>query len=150
MLLDRYNYEVSKSFLRYNFYSEGPRGRIKKAVLYGLLGARKGVDHYNLAFGDYDHNMEIIDDLSISNNGDRDKILATVAFTVIEFAGHFPGCKIVAGGSTPARTRLYQMGIAKYYKEISVLFDIQGLTENDDWVSFKTRENYKAILVSQN
>src|SRR6266567_655923 len=149
MLLERYKYEISSSFLQYDFYSEGPKGRIKKVVFYSFLGIREGIDYYNLGFGDYDYRGQTINDLSVSNNGDRDKILATVAFTALEFSTHFPYCAIIAGGSTPARTRLYQMGIAKFYREINVLFDIQGLKEGNGWVAFKPGENYIAFLINR-
>jgi hypothetical protein len=149
MLLDRYEYEVGVSFQQYDFYSEGPKGRIRKAILYSFLGTIDGADYYNLGFGDYNEDEKTINDLSVSNNRDRDKILATVAMTALEFSSHFPACKIVAAGSTAARTRLYQMGIAKHYHEISEIFDIQGLTEESGWKSFKSGENYLALLVSR-
>jgi hypothetical protein len=52
-----------------------------------------------------------VDDSIRSNNGDRDKVLATVAFTALDFTDEFPEALIVMEGSTSARTRLYQMGI---------------------------------------
>lgn len=149
MLLERYEYEIGSSFQQYDFYSEGPKGKIKKAILYSFLGTLDGADYYNLGFGDYDKNEKGINDLSISDNKDRDKVLATVAVATLEFTSHFPGCKIVAEGSTPARTRLYQMGITKYYTEIAGLFDIQGLTEGSGWVPFKTGQNYLAFLIAR-
>jgi len=147
MLLDRYKYEVGASCQQYDFYSEGPKGSIRKAILYTFIGTWDGNDYYNLGFGDYNEEGKTINDLSVSNNDDRDKILATVAITTLEFTSHFPGCKIVAAGSTAARTRLYQMGIAKYYQEISEMFDIQGLTKDSGWQSFRSGENYLALLV---
>jgi hypothetical protein len=149
MLLERYEYEIGNSFQQYDFYSEGPKGKIRKAVLYSFLGTLDGTDYYNLGFGDYDESERSINDLSVSNNKDRDKVLATVAVTALEFTSHFPGCQILAEGSTPARTRLYQMGVAKYYAEIAELFDIHGLTEKNGWVSFKAGENYLALLVAR-
>jgi hypothetical protein len=149
MLLDRYEYEVGVPFHQYDFYSDGPKGRIRKAVLYTFIGTRDGTDYYNLGFGDYNEDQKTVNDLSVSNNEDRDKILATVAITTLEFTSHFPDCKIVAAGSTPARTRLYQMGVAKYYKEISEMLDIQGLTAEKGWQSFKGGVNYLALLVSR-
>jgi hypothetical protein len=38
MQLERYRYEVNPSFLQYDFYSEGPRGKIRKMVSYTFLG----------------------------------------------------------------------------------------------------------------
>jgi hypothetical protein len=149
MLLERYEYEIGSSFQQYDFYSEGPKGKIRKAVLYSFLGTVDGADYYNLGFGDYDEKGKNINDLSVSDNKDRDRVLATVAVTALEFTNHFPGCKIVAEGSTPSRTRLYQMGVAKNYAEITELFDIQGLTEKSGWVPFKAGENYLALLVAR-
>jgi hypothetical protein len=95
MFLDRYEFETGNSF-QYDFYSEGPNGKIRKAILYTLIGTRDGIDYYNLGFGDYNENTETVNDLSVSNNNDRDKILATVAVTAIEFTSRFPDCKIVS------------------------------------------------------
>jgi hypothetical protein len=146
MLLARYTYEISSNFLQYDFYSEGPKGKIKKVVLYTYLLTLDGVPYYNLAFGDYDDENQRIDDLAVSDNGDRDKILATVAFTALEFTSHFRGCRILIVGSTLSRTRLYQMGIARYFREIAQLFDIQGLTMGGEWMPFKSGENYRELL----
>jgi hypothetical protein len=35
-----------------------------------------------------------LDDLSITNNGDREKILATVAATVLDFTDYQPGALV--------------------------------------------------------
>lgn len=149
MLLERYDYEIGNSFQQYDFYSEGPKGKIKKIILYSFIGAREGVSYYNLGFGDYNERQKGIDDLSISDNKDRERVLATVAITTLEFSSHFRGCKIVAEGSTPARTRLYQMGIAKHFAEINEMFEIQGLTEESGWVPFRPGENFLAFLIAR-
>jgi hypothetical protein len=108
-----------------------------------------GVDYYNLGFGDYDDRKQRINDLVVSDNGDRDKILATVAFTALEFTSRFPGTAIIIRGSTMSRTRLYQMGIARNYRQIAQIFDIQGVTMEEDLVPFKGGENYRAFLASR-
>src|ERR1700722_12382876 len=149
MLLERYAYEVGASFLQNDFYSEGPKGKIKKVVLYTYLVTLDGVPYYNLGFGDYDDEQRRINDLAVSDNWDRDKILATVACTALEFTSHFRGCRIIIVGSTMSRTRLYQMGIARHFREISQLFDIQGLTIGGEWVPFKCGENYRELLASR-
>lgn len=149
MLLERYEYETGPSFQQFVFYSEGPKGRIRKVILYTFLGNIDGDDYYNLGFGDYNEAEKNINDLSISNNKDRDKILATVAITTLEFTSHFPSCKIVAEGSTPVRTRLYQISIMKHFKEIIQLFDIHGLTEEKGWTPFAAGENYLAFLIAR-
>jgi hypothetical protein len=71
MLLERYEYEIGNSFHQYDFYSEGPKGKIKKIVLYSWLGSLGGFDYYNLGFGDYDEAAGRINDLSVTNNQNR-------------------------------------------------------------------------------
>jgi hypothetical protein len=80
-----------------------------------------------------------------SNNGDRDKILATVAGTVIEFIEHYPNAVIFTKGSTPSRTRLYQMGILANWQEINKIFVIEGLI-NSEWLPFERNKNYQAFM----
>jgi len=104
-------------------------------------------DVYNLAFGDYDEKAKGIDDLSVTNNGDSLKVLATVASTVYAFAEKHPKAWIIATGSTAARTRLYRMGITNNLVEISEDFIIFGYTREGDWVEFEIGEDYEAFLV---
>ena len=80
-----------------------------------------------------------------SNNGDRDKILATVAATVIEFLKHYPSATDFEKGSTPSRTRLYQMGILANWHEINKLFVIEGLIKSE-WQPFEKNKNYQAFM----
>lgn len=149
MVLERYDYEIGKSYKQYEFYSTGPNGNIRKIIMYRYLGRWEGIDYYNLGFGDYDERVKKVNDLSISDNQDMEKVLATVAFTTLTFFTHFPGCKIIAEGSTPGRTRLYQMGISKHHKTISEIFDIQGLTHNEGWIEFKRGRNYLAFSITE-
>lgn len=53
---------------------------------------------------------------------------------------------VFAQGSTPSRTRLYQIGIASQYEEISLLLYIYGFI-NDQWEEFRKGCNYEAFLV---
>lgn len=50
MHLERYEYLTNKSFLDYEFYSEGPNGKIRKIIRYNLRNA-KGVSYFNLGMG---------------------------------------------------------------------------------------------------
>ena len=80
MSLDLEKYEIiaSKDFLEYSFYSEGPKGKIRKMVRFSEKQKYGGM-YYNLGFGDWNDKWHIIDDLAKSNNGDTSKILATIA-----------------------------------------------------------------------
>ncbi len=84
------------------------------------------IDVYNLAFGDKHPTKNTIDDLVITNNGDTDKILATVADALYIFLDKNPEALVYATGSTPARTRLYRMGITRFYEEIKQNFFLFG------------------------
>src|SRR6266700_2594020 len=129
----------------YEFFSIGPNGSIKKVVEYYLLQELEA-EVFNLAFGDWDEINQRINDLSVSNNADRDLVLATVAATVADFMNDHPDAIIIAAGSTLSRTRLYQMSIAKLFNDINQNFEIQGYI-NNAWQPFQKGVNYIAFLL---
>ena len=142
MHLSRYTYKTNETFLDYEFYSIGPRGRVKKVVRFTQIG--NGI--FNLAFGDLDEYTGKISDISVTNNEDSRKVLATVAAIVYSFTQHYPGMWVIALGSTHSRNRLYRIGIVTNLYEISSLFDIFGLKDNK-WEPFKLQRDYTAFLV---
>jgi len=89
----------------------------------------------------------------ISNNGDRDKILATVALTVDTYTNKYPDRKIYLVGSTKIRTRLYQMAINNAYDELSerfiILGDISEISNVYNWQSFRSGINYTGFLIEK-
>ena len=145
MKLPKYQLKSTEKLSSYEFISEGTKGLITKRIQFTQIN-RKGV--YNLAFGDKDILSGDIDDLAISNNGDSEKILATVIGAVYSFCDKNPNAWILATGSTASRTRLYQIGIAKYYEDLTEEFDIYGQVE-DDWELFKFGKNYSAFLAKR-
>ena len=142
---DHYEYTTNSNLWVFEFDSVGPKGAIRKTIRYSLI-ANEDYMFVNLGFGDINYQTGEINDLIVSNNNDRDKILATIAATVIEFTDYFPNAFIYAKGSTPARTRLYQMAIAANLAEISAVLDIFGFI-NDNWYDFKLYVNYEAFSV---
>ena len=124
----KYNYRSESSLQFYEFISEGPKGLIKKMVIYTETTTE---NVYNLGFGDYDESTNGINDLSVTNNGDSLKVLATVASTVYAFTERHPNSWILATGSTSVRTRLYRMGITNNLTEIKADFIVLGYTKND-------------------
>jgi hypothetical protein len=144
MKYTRYPLITSDDLFMYEFYSEGSRGTIKKTVIYSQIEGNL----FNLGFGDWNEELKGLDDSSRSNNGDRDKVLATVAFTAIDFTNKFPGVQIFAEGSTIARTRLYQMGIGDNLVEISAIFKVDGFFEAY-WEPFQKGRNYEALLIKR-
>lgn len=146
MRKEKYHYKTEDRFEFFEFYSEGPKGIIKKVVEFQPT-VQEGV--YNLAFGDFNDQTKAIDDKVVTNNGDSIKVLATVASTVDAFIEKHPKAWIVATGSTEARTRLYRMGITNNLAEISDDFLVFGYNKEENWVKFEVGEDYEAFLVTK-
>ncbi|WEA03774.1 DUF6934 family protein [Mucilaginibacter sp. SJ] len=145
MNLERYKY-FTNDYRAYEFYSEGPKGRIKKAVVYSKIQNNPTV--YNLAFGDEDVVTGKIIDSIVSNNKDRDIVLATVAATIIAFSERYGNHFIYATGSSQSRTRLYQISINMLWSEIEEDFIVFGFRDGD-WHEFQKNINYEAFLVKR-
>jgi hypothetical protein len=143
MKLPRYELKAEKSLMVFEFISEGPKGEISKLIKYSETNL-KGL--YNLAFGDKNETTGEIDDKVVSDNKDSEKVLATVVSSVYAFYDKHPDAYVFATGSTSARTRLYRIGITKYYDEVKKDFDIYRLKENE-WQPFKKGIEYDAFLI---
>lgn len=143
MLNGHYYLNASTDFTSFEFDSVGQRGIIRKVVLYTVLNIK---NFFNLAFGDKDVHTGLISDLTISNNGDSEKVLATVAATLYVFTNNYPGATIIAAGSTEARTRLYRIGISSNLVEIEKDFIVLGLC-NECWKPFSKGQAYSSFLV---
>jgi hypothetical protein len=145
MKLDRYELKASKNLITFEFISEGPKGRISKLIQFTPTNYK---DLHNLAFGNKHPETGQIDDLAISNNGDSERVLATVVAAVFAFTDKYPDVWVYATGSTKARTRLYRMGITKYLEDAKIDFHILGQIHNE-WESFIIGTNYEAFAVKR-
>ena len=145
MRYECYTSEADDTLMTFEFVSEGPKGRIKKRVIFQLSEDTEGM--YNLAFGDVDSKTNQIDDLAVTNNNDRHKVLATVASIVDLFITKYPHAIVHAKGSTPARNRLYRMGISNNFEEINEDFYVYGLLNDKKWSLFEKNKNYSAFLI---
>ena len=142
---ERYEIASRPNGLEYEFYSDGPKGRVKKVIkLQREPGLGQNV--YNLMFGDYNENANLVDDGAVSNNSDRRAVLRTVAEVVDVFINLNPKAIIHIRGRSASRIRLYQMGIASAWLEISERYDILGEC-NNRWIPFKKGVNYEAFIV---
>ena len=70
----------------YEFPDSAPNVTVKRIVLYQEIAS--GI--YNLLFGIWDEDAQEITNDTVSNHIDRDKVLATVASTVIDFMKFHP------------------------------------------------------------
>lgn len=90
MRLEKYQSKANKTQTVFYFTSEGPNGRILKKVRYSKI-KYKGINNlYSLGFGDINNETGDFDDSVITDNHDREKVLATVAQTVILFLKRYP------------------------------------------------------------
>ncbi|WP_177223045.1 DUF6934 family protein [Chitinophaga sp. YR627] len=145
MNLDAYHCSVNPTTGLYEFYSEGPKGSIKKVIDYQYIKNGNDVVGYNLCFGDWDERAARKCDRQVTNNNDKNKVLSTVADSIMDFTNKNPGCFVYGEGSTAARTRLYQMTINSNWEMITSFFSVKGKI-NDEWESFQHNRNYEAIL----
>ena len=81
MNLPQYEVTPDENLYKFTFISEGKNGKVEKIVLYEEIN--EGV--FNLAFGDKDITTGHINDRIVTNNGDTEKVLATVISTVYTF-----------------------------------------------------------------
>lgn len=145
MNLPKYQLRAENSLILFEFTSEGINGRIPKLVKFSETHIQ---DVYNLGFGDKNSETGDIDDLAVSNNGDTEKILATVVSAVYAFTDKYPHTWIYATGSTPARTRMYRIGITKHMNEASKYFEIYGML-NNEWLVFDKGIEFDAFLIKR-
>ena len=146
MKLPKYQLKADDELSVYRFVSEGRKGLIPKRIQFTLIN-QDGI--YNLAFGDEHPTSGELDDLIISDNGDSEKVLATVVSAVYAFFDRHPTAWVYLSGSTASRTRLYQMAIAKYLPELAADFAIYG-EHQEEWQAFEKGKSYTAFIAHLN
>jgi len=142
MRIEKYTLKSESTLTVFEFISEGPNGLMRKLIQFQETNQP---DLFNLAFGNKNSETGEIDDLSVSNNGDSEKVLATVVSALYAFFDKHPGAFVYATGSTPARTRLYRMGITRFYGEIVEDFELYGQI-GDKFYEFKPGTVYTGFL----
>jgi len=126
----------------YSFISIGRKGLILKVVRFDEIEPTI----FNLGFGDFDFEKQTLSDSIVSDNGDMEKILATVVSILNDFLQNNPKFSVFIVGSTLSRTRLYQIAINRYYEDFKVYFDIFGY-RNSEFDVFQKNVNYESFLV---
>ena len=152
MHIEPYLLSSSSSQLRYTFVSLGTKGKKQKIIEYFELDRNfvsPDIPVFNLGFGDTQDGVKI-DDTAISDNGDMETVLRTVANAAEVFLESHPSALIFFEGSTKVRTRLYRKMLNKYYTEISEKFIIWGICNNEIKPFVPSNSvNYEAFLVKQ-
>jgi hypothetical protein len=138
-----YEFTTLNGAMRFDFTSVGLR-IIHKVVIYQKLPRP---DSYNLVLADVNEYNQL-DDFSVSDNGDRDKILATVVQTLFTFFEQHPLAAVSFTGSTSARTRLYQVAIARELDRAGERLDVYGLID-DQPEPFERNKPYVGFVIFQ-
>lgn len=143
MHLPKYPLSSDDELYVFEFKSIGDKGTIHKIIRFSPTHLK---GFYNLGFGDVNEKTGKISDSVVSDNGDIEKVLATVVSAVYAFTDKYPDNYVFASGSTESRTRLYRIGITKYLEFIENDFDLYGLV-GINWKLFEKGVNYEGFLV---
>jgi hypothetical protein len=145
MNLERYELIAGDDLFTFEFVSEG-KCKIIKVVDFQQAHLP---NLYNLALGDENLETGQIDYLVVTNDRDTEKVLATVAAAIYAFTEKHPEAWIYAAGNTEARTRLYRMGINKYFDIAEQNFDIFGEYQIAQMELYQKGKNYLGFAVKR-
>jgi hypothetical protein len=139
-----YEFLTTSDALAFEFDSVSATRTIRKVVVYDRFPNVPFL--FNLSLADQCPDG-FLDDLARTNNDDLERVMATVGQTLFVFFERYPNAVVYFTGSTEARTRLYQIIIAKELADAQQWFVIQGVT-NDGAESFQPNKSYKAFLLT--
>lgn len=145
MKIEKYHLKSDNTHTYFEFISIGSKGPIYKMIEFQTTST---LNLYNLAFGDKNSETGEIDDLAISNNGDTEKVLGTIVAAIYAFFDRNTEAILYATGSTPARTRLYRIGINKFYNEIQNDFYLYG-QNGDELYVFEVGKEYEGFVAQR-
>lgn len=141
---ESYPFNSIEQIFVFEFESISPNKTIKKLVEISLVDVENQV--FNIALLDVLPG-NTMSDITVSNNSDMPKVLTTVFRALDQFFKLIPAARVLLSGSTPSRTRLYQMAMSKYLYELELKFDIWGFM-GDNPESFTKRRNYERFTIS--
>nr|MCU0339015.1 hypothetical protein [Spirosomataceae bacterium] len=114
-----YPFKVLEDGQRFEFQSISQKRVVQKVVEFREL---ETANIYNLALVDIKQDGTF-DDMSVTNNQDMERIIATVIRTIQVFLTFKPSAKVFFMGSTPSRTRLYRGIINKYLAQAEQIYE---------------------------
>ena len=134
-----YPIRVAETGLWYEFDSVSEQKTIRKVVAFYISPANN--DSAELVFGDLLTDGSI--DVNVkSNNKDMAVILLTVVRVIYYFLELYPSKTVMFMGSTAARNRLYRALITKFLPEQMHIFEVFGLTFDNQLEPFSADKDY--------
>lgn len=131
---------------RYYYFQSIGKSVIPKIVVYQPLEGSDNV--VELAFGNLMPNFSI-DVFAIDDNDDMSIVITTVIYTIFDYLNYYPEKKVYFKGSTPSRTRLYRVAIAKMIDKIEPIYQVYGLISDSEMEIFNKNQTYIAYLISR-
>jgi len=110
----------------------GLKAREERALLKEVYFEKVDENTYNLALGDIDPDTGEVDYEADSRNGDTEKVFATVAEIISDFAFGLPNHWIYISGNRDYKTKAYRMALNRFLDELSTDFEIKGLIGDID------------------
>lgn len=137
-----YEFVVTDEACTFQFTSVG-----KKPIVKCVVYHRTNIPgFYNLAMGgllpDGKLDVEVV-----SDNGDRNKILATVIQPLFTFLEAHPTDFVFFTGSTPTRTRLYQILTSHELDRATFLLSCRSMLRNGHLVQFEKNNPCIGFLI---
>ena len=113
---------VSGNLGMIDFVSAGPQRRIVKRI---RIYSTPKPEIFHVLLADVGRGGKS-DDMAMNNNGDRDRILATVVYVIELYTLRYPERWIYFSGNTKLKNRLYRMFINKRLGMLASNFYIYG------------------------
>jgi hypothetical protein len=122
----------------FQFISEGPRGSIVKQITITKTDQSRV---YFLQLGDLTEYGRF-NRATISNNGDMDRILATVILAIDIYTETYPNRWIEITSVSQGRVRLFRMAIGANLKRLSAVFTIRSKSDGCTFPFKKDRDSH--------
>ena len=139
-----YDFQILEEKLRFDFVSEGEK-TIRKVIFYKAIPE---TSFFQLALVDIMNDGSFSDSVR-SNNGDRNKVLATVIQTFRFFFEQYPTATIIFLGSDEIRTRMYERIILGELEKGFDKFAFLGFN-GKYFEPFTKNKNYEAFGITLN
>jgi hypothetical protein len=144
MNIESYDIDCCNDTKEYSFESTGPKDSVKKKVCF-VQSKINGF--FYLTYGDYDIESGSINENSVTNNYDTQKIINTVAKVVFIFLQSHPKCFVQFSWRDKVRRRLFTSWIARNGSLLDKYFVIYGERHNERWERYCKNVRYTAIFV---
>jgi hypothetical protein len=141
-----YSYQEQQDAAQFRFNSIGLHGEMP--VIVSILPLQIGDTSYQLL----DITLQCADRQwygmhSLSNNGDREKILITICHIIRSYLRFYPLRSIFLMGHTVARTKLYQHGLIDPLLASTSLLAVHGFT-GSNWEVYQPKSIYHAFIIT--